>query len=42
VSLGEFDIEALFRQAFDEAGVSGTLTETMLQRFHDRRLTGEA
>lgn len=42
VTLGEFDIEALFRQAFEEAGVSDTLTDTMLQRFHDRRLTGEA
>lgn len=41
VTLGEFDIEALFSQAFAEAGVSDDLTQTMLTRFHDRRLVSE-
>lgn len=42
VTLGEFDIDALFKQAFAEAKVSDALTEKMLQRFHERRLAGEA
>ena len=42
VTLGEFDIDALFKQAFAEAKVSDTLTDTILQRFHERRLAGEA
>ncbi|SFD69408.1 DNA repair exonuclease SbcCD nuclease subunit [Sulfitobacter brevis] len=42
VTLGEFDIEALFRRAFEDARVSDTLSNTMLQRFHDRRLSREA
>lgn len=41
VTLGEFDIDALFKQAFAEADVSEALTDTMLQRFHERRLAGE-
>ncbi|WP_299791651.1 metallophosphoesterase [uncultured Marivita sp.] len=41
VTLGEFDIDALFKQAFAEANVSEDLTNTMLQRFHERRLAGE-
>lgn len=42
VTLGEFDIDGLFKQAFAEANVSEALTDTMLQRFHERRLAGEA
>ncbi|MBM2321024.1 MULTISPECIES: metallophosphoesterase [Marivita] len=42
VTLGEFDIDALFKQAFAEANVSENLTDEMLQRFHERRLAGEA
>lgn len=41
VTLGEFDIDVLFKQAFAEANVSDGLTDTMLQRFHERRLAGE-
>ncbi|WP_439521603.1 metallophosphoesterase [Marivita sp.] len=41
VTLGEFDIDALFKQAFSEAHVSEGLTDTMLHRFHERRLAGE-
>lgn len=41
VTLGEFDIDALFKQAFAEAHVSEALTDQMLQRFHERRLAGE-
>ena len=39
VSMGEFDIDALFRQAFRESGVSDAMTETMIERFHERRLS---
>lgn len=42
VTLGEFDIDALFKQAFAEANVSNALTDTMQQRFHERRLAAEA
>lgn len=41
VTLDGFDIDVLFWQAFAEAGVGDALTETMIERFHERRLTAE-
>jgi DNA repair exonuclease SbcCD nuclease subunit len=38
VTMGEFDMEALFKQAFTSAGVSEAVTTSLLGSYNDRRL----
>lgn len=38
VTLGDFDMETLFRQAFTQAGVKDEITNTLLGQYHELRL----
>ena len=38
VTIGEFDMDALFRQAFNEVGVLPEITEKVLAQYHARRV----
>lgn len=42
VSLGDFDMESLFLQAFKDAGVSTGVTDRLLSQFANGRLAGDA
>jgi DNA repair exonuclease SbcCD nuclease subunit len=38
VTMGDFDMEALFRRAFTEAGVNSAVTDSLLGSYNERRL----